>query len=162
MRCKEFERLIFLSLDGRISEHDKVFLTQHLKTCSSCQKLNTDYVGLHGKLRDLNIEEEPPADFWKKLEPRLQEEQRIMPLVLFERWSLRSIPVFLTLAIIVASLFFLMPKQRELSQPEMLLLSNENPLTETNSLLEENKSEQKNMMLIFASLEGMPVMGRKP
>jgi hypothetical protein len=44
----------------------------------------------------------------------------------------------------------------EMSQPEALLLQNTNPLTETNPLFEEEKIENKSLMIIFAGDERIP------
>jgi len=55
-------------------------------------------------------------------------------------------------AALLAALLILTPGRRsELSSSETLLLHDDNPLEETRTLLEENRLEAKNMMLIFAS-----------
>jgi len=47
-----------------------------------------------------------------------------------------------------------------LSQAEILLLRNENPLTEAATILDQKKPEERNMMLIFAAAEMRPPVGR--
>jgi hypothetical protein len=56
--------------------------------------------------------------------------------------------------VLAGSLTFFSPqKEQELSSSGAFLLQNQNPLQETGYILEEEKLEDKNMMLIFTSME---------
>jgi hypothetical protein len=76
-----------------------------------------------------------------------------VPLLFWERWSLRAIPVFLALVALVGGFLILTPQAGELSQSAALLLENRDPLSETHALFEADKPETRGMMLMFASLE---------
>jgi hypothetical protein len=68
----------------------------------------------------------------------------------------------LALVLVIVGLVALGPSESAtLTQSEALLLENRNPLTETQSLFDAAKSEDRNMMLIFASLEA-PAARRLP
>ena len=68
---------------------------------------------------------------------------------------MRTIPVFLLLVLfLTAALVFIPPGNGvELSESGVLLLRNLNPLEEARMLFEEEKIENKNMMLIFLAVE---------
>jgi len=68
---------------------------------------------------------------------------------------MRAIPLFLLLIILLfAALVFIQPRDRvELSETGVLLLRNMNPLEEARTLFEEEKVENKNMMLIFYAMD---------
>jgi hypothetical protein len=71
------------------------------------------------------------------------------------RWSLRTIPVALTLiAVFIGAIVFLGPAlDDDMSQPAALLIKNANPLSETNALFNEDKLDAKSMMIMFAGNE---------
>jgi len=98
-------------------------------------------------------EAQPLPRFWERLEPRLREETEIVPLLFWERWSLRAIPVFLALVVLLGGFLFLTPQAGELSQSAALLFENRDPLSETQALFEADKPETRTMMLMFASLD---------
>lgn len=155
MKCKRFEKMIIASVDGRLDERSKALLEEHLRTCPACRSLAAQYESLAGILRSSNLEEEPPARFWESLRPRLREEEKVAPFIFFDRLGLRAIPAFLAVAVVAASLFLLSPAKSELTNSEKLLLGNDNPITEARIIFEEQKPESRNMMLIFANLEGI-------
>jgi anti-sigma factor RsiW len=152
MNCKTFEKWILRSLDGRLDEPARGRLEEHLKACPSCRKAEAEYRSMLALLRP-GTEEAPLPRFWERLEPRLKEEQKAMPLVLGERWALHAIPVFAAIVALAAGLFLFTPQTREMSQSEALLIENANPFTETRSLFEEKRPEARSMMLLFASLD---------
>jgi len=152
MKCKRVETWLLLSLDGRLDEPSQALLAEHLKDCPSCRRLEAQYRSMLGLLRR-EPETAPLPGFWARLEPRLREERKAVPLILWERWCLRAIPVFLVLAVIAAGLLIVTPQAREMSQSEALLLENANPISETRALFEEQRTEARNMMLIFASAD---------
>jgi anti-sigma factor RsiW len=160
MNCKTAEKWVLRFLDGRLDERSRGLLEEHLKGCPSCRKAEAEYRSMMALLRD-EREQSPLPRFWERLEPRLKEEQKIVPLVLWERWALRAIPVFVALVILAAGLFILTPQAGEMSQSEALLIDNSNPFSETRGLFEEKRPEARSMMLIFASLDDKPPVRRQ-
>lgn len=162
MRCKKVERWISRALDGRLDARSAGLLEDHLAACPSCRRAQAEYRSVASLLRN-GKETDPGPYFWRRLEPRLREEREIMPLLVYERWCLRAVPVFLVLAVLAAGLLFLTPRSAEMTRSEVLLLQNVNPLVETRTLFEEEKPENRNMMLIFASAEeAAPARRRLP
>jgi len=152
MKCKSIETWILRSLDGRLDERSRALLGKHLESCPACRRLEAEYRSIAGALRD-ERQAAPLPGFWERLSPRLREERKVAPLILWERWCLRAIPVFLTLVVFAAALFVLTPQATEMTPSEALLLQNTSPLTETRALFEEQRPEARNMMLIFASAD---------
>jgi predicted anti-sigma-YlaC factor YlaD len=160
MNCKTAEKWISRSLDGRLDERSRGLLEEHLKVCPSCRKAAVEYRSMAALLRR-GKEEAPLPRFWERLQPRLKEEQKIMPLVLWERWALHTIPVFVALVVLAAALFIFTPQAAEMTQSEALLIENTNPFSETKGLFEEKRPEARSMMLIFASLDEKPAVRRQ-
>lgn len=162
MNCKKAEKLLLRSLDGRLDGRDRELLDGHLAACPACRRAAAEYRSMLALLRP-EREDAPPAGFWERLEPRLREEQKIVPYVLWERWALRAIPAFAALVALAAGLFLFTPQAREMSQSEALLIENTNPFSETKSLFEAKRPEDKSLMLIFASFDEKPsVRGQLP
>jgi len=155
VNCKKAEEMVLRSLDGRLDARARGLLEEHLAGCPTCRKAAAEYRSMLALLRP-EREETPPARFWERLEPRLKEEQKIVPYVLWERWALRAIPAFAALVALAAGLFLFTPATRELSQSEALLIENTNPFSETRSLFEAKRPGEKSLMLIFASLDEKP------
>lgn len=162
MRCKTAEKWLLLSQDGRLDERFRGPLDDHLEACPKCRKAEAEYRAMAVLLRN-GKDEEPLPRFWERLEPRLEEEERAMPFILWERLSLRSLPVFLLLVAAAAGLLFLTPQAGEAtaSASETLLLQNANPMTEAQTLFDQKKGEDQTMMLIFASLDEPGSMRRR-
>jgi len=154
MKCKKFERLLSKSFDGILQPEEKEILEAHLESCLHCQAKREEYQIILEALREKAYPETKPY-FWERLQPKLKEKKKYVPLTMWKRWSLRAIPVSLVIImLLIAAIAFLIPdKREELSQTEVLLLRNLNPLQETRTLLEEESVENKNMMLIFSALE---------
>ena len=152
MDCRKAEKLLLRSLDGRLEGRAKDFLGKHLEACPACRKAAAEYRFMLALLRD-GREADPPPRFWERLEPRLREETELVPLLFWERWSLRAIPVFLALVVLIGGFLFFTPQARELTRSEALLLENTNPLGAAQQIVDEEKSDTRSMMLIFASLE---------
>jgi anti-sigma factor RsiW len=162
MNCKAAEKGILRALDGRLDEGSQAQLSEHLKVCPACRKAEAEYRSMLALLRP-ETETAPLPRFWERLEPRLREEQKIVPFVLWERWALRAIPAFAALVALAAGLFLFTPQAREMSQSEALLIENTNPFSETKSLFEAKRPEDKSLMLIFASFDEKPsVRGQLP
>lgn len=160
MRCKKAEQSMSRALDGRLDGRDRDRLAEHLAACPSCRRAEAELRSVTALLRN-GKDFDPAPRFWERLEPKLREEKAIVPLLVYERWCLRAVPVFLALVATAAGLLFLTPRSHEMTRSEVLLLQNINPLTETRTLFEEEKPENRNMMLIFASAEEMAPAGRR-
>ena len=152
MNCRKAEKLLLSSIDGRLDERGRELLAKHLEACPACRKAEAEYRSMFSLLKD-GRDAAPLPRFWERLEPRLREETELVPLLFWERWSLRAIPVFLTLVILLGGVLFFTPQARELSQSATLLLENRDPLSETRALFEADKPETRTMMLMFASLD---------
>jgi anti-sigma factor RsiW len=152
MNCRKAEKQLLKSLDGRLERPAADLLGEHLEACPSCRKAASEYRSMLALLRD-ERDAQPLPRFWERLEPRLREETEIVPLLFWERWSLRAIPVFLALVVMIGGFLFLTPQASELSQSAALLFEDRDPLTETHALLEADKPETRTMMLMFASLD---------
>lgn len=159
MKCKKAEKWVLRSLDGRLDGRSEGLLREHLQACPSCRKVEAEYRSMLALLRD-GVDAAPLPRFWERLQPRLREEKELVPLLFWERWSLRAIPVFLSLVALIGGFLFFTPQRSELTPSEALLLGNALPVTETSRILGEEKAETRNMMLIFASLEEKAPMKR--
>jgi anti-sigma factor RsiW len=152
MNCRKAEKLLLRSIDGRLEGRDRDLLGRHLEVCPACRKLEREYRSMFGLLRD-GRDAAPLPRFWERLEPRLREETELVPLLFWERWSLRAIPLFLALVVLIGGFLLFTPQVRELSQSATLLLENRDPLSETQALFDTDKAETRTMMLMFASLD---------
>jgi anti-sigma factor RsiW len=152
MNCRKAEKLLLRSIDGRLEGRDRDLLGRHLEVCPACRKLEREYRSMFGLLRD-GRDAAPLPRFWERLEPRLREETELVPLLFWERWSLRAIPLFLALVVLIGGFLLFTPRARELSQSAALLLENRDPLSETQALFDTDKAETRTMMLMFASLD---------
>jgi len=154
MKCKKAERFLSKSFDGLLKNKEKEELQRHLKSCLHCQKKRKEYQSILETIRKKDFPEPKPY-FWKRLQPKIEERKKYEPWSLWKQWGIRAIPLaLLIVALLAASIVFFFPHQNEeLSQSEVLLLRNMNPLQETRTLLEEEGVEDKNMMLIFAAME---------
>ncbi len=152
MNCRKAEKRLLKSLDGRLDAREAENLGKHLASCPACRKASAEYRAMLALLRD-DRDTAPLPGFWERLAPRLREETEIIPLLFWERWSLRAIPVFLLLVVLIGGFLWLQPQAIELSQSEALLLENRDPLSDTHALFDAGKPETRSMMLMFASLE---------
>ena len=152
MNCPKAEKEILKSVDGRLDRRATELLGKHLEACPGCRKAEKDYRIMFSLLRDGRADAPLPG-FWERLEPRLREEREIVPLLFWERLSLRAIPLFLALVVLAGGFLVFTPQAREMSQSATLLLENRDPLSETQSLFEADKADTRTMMLMFASLD---------
>jgi anti-sigma factor RsiW len=152
MDCCKAEKLLLRSIDGRLPGRDRDLLGRHLEACPACRKIEREYRSMFGLLR-AGQDAAPLPRFWERLEPRLREETELVPLLFWERWSLRAIPLFLALVVLIGGFLLFTPQARELSQSATLLLENRDPLSETQALFDTDKAETRTMMLMFASLD---------
>jgi predicted anti-sigma-YlaC factor YlaD len=159
MNCKKVEKLILRAFDGRLHQGEKKELEAHLKQCPRCWALQEEYQLILDTLRKEDFPEPKPY-FWERLQPKLKEEKRYEPWMVWKQWGMRAIPVsLLAIIFLSAALIFLGPPRVEMevsqafSQSGLLLLQNQNMFQETTDLFETGGTEDKNMMLIFTSLE---------
>ena len=152
MNCKTAEKRILRSFDGRLDERSAGRLGKHLEACPSCRKTETEYRSMLALLRD-GKDAAPLPRFWERLQPRLREEREVVPFLFWERWNLRAIPAFLAIVFVAGAALVLTPRAGELTASEALLLENANPITAVEQLFGEEKSDQRSMMLLFASLD---------
>lgn len=161
MKCKKFERFLLRSFDELLKEEEKNELKKHLESCPLCQTKRAEYKSILDDLKEKDFPEPKPY-FWERLQPKLEESKKFDPWSLWKRWALRAIPASMLLVILftAAIMLFIPPQQEELSASGDLLLRNLDPLQETTILLEEEKVEDKNMMLIFTAMEEKNSTGR--
>lgn len=152
MNCRKAERWLLKSADGRLDRRDADLLARHLEGCPGCRKAERDYRTMFALLADGRTAEPRPG-FWARLEPRLQEEREIVPLLFWERLSLRAIPVFLVLVALIGGVLILTPQARETSASAALLLDGQDPLSDVHAQFDADRPEAKSMRLMFASLD---------
>ncbi len=152
MNCRKAEKLLLKSIDGRLDEGARALLERHLEACPACRKAEKDYRAMFSLLRE-GRDAAPLPRFWERLEPRLREETEIVPLLFWERWALKAIPVFLALVILLGGAHFFAPEAAEMSQSATLLLENRDSLSVTQAFFDADKPETRSMMLLFASLD---------
>jgi len=153
MRCSKAERLIQRSFDGLLNPVEQKELDSHLLNCPACRKMLSEYNYIFGTLRE-DPQAEPKSFFWERLQPHLKETYEFNAWPIWKKWGMRAIPVSLLMIIIFALAVFLIQPQpdMELSQ-SAILLQNQNPFEDTLPLLEADKSDNPNMMLIFTAVD---------
>lgn len=162
MRCKEAEKQFLRFLDGRLEPGRADLLDAHLRECPRCGRMAGEYQTLLGLLKPTGTAEPRPF-FWERLRAKLREDNTPAPLLVWERWCLRAVPFFVGLVAVALLLLIVAPIGREpLSQTEALLLENASPLTEARPYFEGGRSEDRNVMLLFASLDENSKSGRRP
>jgi len=156
MNCRKAEKLISKQLDNRLEARESAWLENHLQNCPACARLASDYQQLKNMTAELKVEAEPQPYFTERLLARLSSEPKPSIWAAVERLYARAIPVFLIMVTLLVGVLFLMqPAERQLSQSEMLLFQNQNPLKEMQALFEEERPENRQLKLLFAGLENM-------
>jgi len=161
MKCREAEKLLSRSFDGLLESREEEQLEHHIKYCTECGQKRSEYCDMLDILRTMKLPDPKPY-FWERLRLRLKERKTSNLWPVWKQWGIRAIPVSIfLLAVFAAALSFFNPQQpEELSPSEAFLLQNTNPFRETSSFLDQEKVEDKNMMLIFASLDEEKVNAR--
>ncbi|MBA7697494.1 MAG: hypothetical protein E3J44_06615 [Candidatus Aminicenantes bacterium] len=161
MKCKKVEKFLLRSFDELLKEEEKNELKKHLESCPLCQTKREEYQSILDALKEKDFPEPKPY-FWERLQPKLEERKRYDPWLLWKKWAIRAVPASLLLVILFAAalILFIPAQKEELSQSGVLLLRNSDPLQEATILLEEEKVEDKNMMLIFTAMEEKNSTGR--
>lgn len=156
MSCNAFEKLLQQSFEGLLIHEEREQLESHLKQCRACQQKQKEYRAIFSVLQNEQAAFPKPQSFlWERLRPELQKKRPPGLFQLWKTWGLRAIPLSLLLVTIFGTAILLLiphPKD-EMSQSELLLLQNLNPLQETQSILEEGSVEEKNMRLIFTTMD---------
>jgi predicted anti-sigma-YlaC factor YlaD len=160
MRCKKFEKLILRSFDNRLNEKERKELEKHLESCAQCREKREEYEIILSLLREEETVQ-PKAYFWERLRTKIRERKKRPLWLLVKEWSLRAVPLSLLIVLLITLvvIFFSPSQDQELSQSEVLLLRNLNPLQETQLLLEQ-RLENQNMMIIFSSMEEQETLRR--
>jgi predicted anti-sigma-YlaC factor YlaD len=162
MNCQRVEKLLLKSFDKPLGRNEAEILEQHLKSCPGCSAMNEEYKTILGTLKRTGFPEPKPY-FWERLQPKLRDRTIFNPWAQWKHWGLRAIPIALFIVVILAGALTLVEVEEpaELSSSEAFLLQNQNPLQDSSSILDEEKVEDKNMMLIFASAEEPQAPRRK-
>jgi len=157
VRCREVRKWLLRSLDGILDPSREKAVDDHIKLCSRCRKLRQEYRTITHSLRR-QPDAEPLPHFWERLQSKLKDRERQEPEAIWLKWCLRAIPVSLILiGFFIGAIAFWNPSgEEEMSQPEALLLRNANPIAETKTFFEEEKLENRNMMIIFTGDEKVP------
>jgi hypothetical protein len=157
MNCKKAEKLFLKAHDGRLSKEETKELENHIAGCLLCQKNNEEYQNIFEVLEKTDFPEPKPY-FWERLQPRLKEQNLFEPWQAWKQWGLRAIPLSLILVLFLGSAILILGPQprEEFSQSGVLLFEDKSSLQDTGTILNEEGIEDKNMMLIFASLDEQP------
>ncbi len=157
MKCKTAEKLFLKAHDGLLSEEETREFEKHIDSCPLCQKSRAEYQNIFDVLGKTDFPEPKPF-FWERLRPRLKEQKFFEPWQAWKQWGLRAIPLSLLLVLFLASAILVLGPQprEEFSQSGVLLFEDQSPLQDTGTILGQEGVEDKNMMLIFASLEEQP------
>jgi anti-sigma factor RsiW len=161
MDCKKAEFFLLRSLDGKLDPEKKALLQAHLEKCPSCQKKDREFRMILGLIRPQTVPEPLPY-FKERLLAKLKEKGKTAPGLLWVKWAHGAVALSLAAFLLFGAgiLFFRPQEPRELSQMERFLLQDENPLGEAASILDQKKAEDRNMMLIFASVGDRDVSRR--
>jgi len=162
MNCRQAEKLLLKSLDGFLDKPRAEILEKHLKICPECSRIREEYETILGTLK-MTAYPEPKPYFWERLQPKLKRIRMVNPWAQWKLWGLRAVPVALITVVILAGALAVIDlrEPEKLSSSEAFLLQNQNPLEESSSILDEEKVEDKNMRLIFASIEESQAPRRK-
>lgn len=157
MNCKKAERLFLRAQDGLLNEAEKRALEKHIDNCPLCRQNRELYRTIFDVLEKTDFPEPKPY-FWERLKPRLKEQKLFEPWQAWKQWGLRAIPLSLILVLLLASAVLILGPQpsEEFSQSGVLLFEDTSPFQDTETILGQEGVEDKNMMLIFASLEEQP------
>ena len=162
MRCNKAEKWLLWSYDGRLDAKRRREMDEHLRSCPCCARMDKEYRVMRGLLANEGPAEPLPY-FLERLKSRFAAEKKSFVLLLWERWCLRAVPVFLgaVLAFGLAVFFLVPPSQDQMAQSGLLFLNGQNPLSETQSILEEGMGEARQMRLIFAAADEADYLGRE-
>lgn len=156
MNCRKAEILVSRSLDGALSTKDEQALQLHLDGCARCRAMKAEYGILMTSFGQMAQAEVKPY-FVQRVEAGIKERSFMNPFLAWKKWGVRAVSLStLLMTLILGAIYFSKPVTslpQDLSRSEVLLLRELNPFQETITLFEAENAEQKNMMLIFSSLE---------
>ena len=160
MNCRKAENLVSKSLDGNLSAGDAEALDRHLSGCKRCREMQSEYTHLMASIHKMS-QTEPRPFFVQRVEAGIKDAAFTNPFLAWKRWGIVTLSLsMLFIGLLVGEVFLAKPvptEIQELSRSEELLLRELNPFQETRTLFEATSAEQKNMMLIFSSLEEMDI-----
>lgn len=161
MNCRQAERWLLRSFDNRLTIGEREKLKEHLQTCSHCQRLKADYQLLLPLLK-LDEKAEPLPFFEERLSRKIAQLGRPQPEILWQPILMKAATIALIgLIIITGLMIFLLPgKSPALSQTEALVFQDQTPFPEVQQILNEGQPEQRNLRLMFSSLEAREISGR--
>ena len=159
MTCRKAERWLLTSFDRGLPGPSRTALAEHLGLCPECRRRAEEYGLLRNRLGEVRTPDPLPR-FWERLEARIAEGRPAESGALWLRLWVRAIPVSLSViaGFLVATLLFL-PAGTELTQPEALLLNEDNPIADTRPIIDEGRSEDRTLMVLFAADER--IIGKK-
>ncbi len=162
MNCRKAEKGLLLSVDGRLGDARRAELEAHLRRCPACARLEKEYAAMFGLLRGPEAAGPLPR-FWERLQPRIAPVRKPFVLLLWERWCVRAVPVFLglTLAFGIGLLFFAPRVKAPMTDSELLLLRNQNVISEAQSVFDEAQGDRRHIELIFAAAEKQAPAGKQ-
>lgn len=161
MNCRQAERRLLRSFDGRITVKERKELEEHLRYCSRCSRLEKEYKALFSWIK-LDQIPDPLPNFWERLEKKIASLGRPEPEVIWQPILVRAATAALIGLIILTGLmiFFQVSKSVAFSQTEALIFQEENPFPEVQQILNEAQPEQRNLRLMFSSLEAQQLPRR--
>ncbi len=154
MNCRQTERRLLRSFDGRITARERKELKEHIYHCSRCARLEKEYKTLFSWIK-LDQVPEPLPHFRERLEKKIASLGRPEPEIIWQPILVRAATLALIGLIILTGLmiFFQLGKSAAFSQTEALIFQEENPFPEVQQILNEAQPEQRNLRLMFSSLE---------
>ncbi len=154
MNCRQAERRLLRSFDGRITAKERKELEEHIHHCSRCARLESEYKTLLTWIR-LDQIPEPQPNFRERIEKKIASLNLPEPEFLWQPILVRMATAALIILIILAGLmiFFQLGKSVAFSHTEALIFQEENPFPEVQQILNEAQPEQRNLRLMFSSLE---------
>ncbi len=155
MNCRRVERCLLASFDRGLPASTRQSVERHLEACPGCRKRAGEYGELRKRLSGVRVPELLPR-FWERLESRIGGNGPTGVSALLARLWARAIPVSLSLiAGFAVATLFLFPSSRaaDLSGSEALLLTEGNPIAETQSIIEEGRRDVRDLTVLFAAYE---------
>lgn len=161
MNCRQAERRLLRSFDGRITAKERKELVDHISHCSRCARLETEYKALLSWIKFDRIPETLP-NFKERLEKKIASLGRPRPEIIWQPILVKAATGALIGLIILTGLmiFFQIGKSIAFSQTEALIFQEETPFPEVQQILNEDQPEQRNLRLMFSSLEAPQLQRR--
>jgi len=105
MKCSQIKKRLSAFLDGEVSEQERQFITEHLKSCDSCRK-ELEELSQVSDILDIIQEVEVSPYFITRLKQRItdQEQKSLIRLPLTE-WIRRALVPAVTTILVACSLF---------------------------------------------------------